>query len=443
MTYKKRLPVEKVISTIRHHMIGDAFEFVLDLDKSHGSYIFDAATNREILDFYSCFASNPLGFNHPGLLQDDVMEKLSITARNNVTNSDLFTDLKAEFVDTFYSKAAPATMPHMFLVAGGSLAVENALKAAFDWKARKNLMAGNTSHRDLKVMHLRQAFHGRSGYTLSLTNTEPAKTEHFPKFDWPRLENPKIVFPDEGANHDNLTRREMLSIVQAKHAVLSYGDSIAACIVEPIQGEGGDNHFRPEYLMTLQAVCQENDIMFIVDEIQTGVGITGKMWAYEHYGLKPDMLCFGKKTQVCGFLCSNRIDEVEDNVFAASGRINSTWGGTLVDMVRCLRYLEIIEEEHLIDNAARMGKLLLQGLHDLQTEFGDIMTNTRGKGLMCAFDLKTSDMRNALRNTLFDKGMLVLSCGEKSIRFRPALNVGASEIAQAMQILRENLPSAA
>ncbi|MDP7622090.1 MAG: aminotransferase class III-fold pyridoxal phosphate-dependent enzyme, partial [SAR324 cluster bacterium] len=298
-----------------------------------------------------------------------------------------------------------------------------------------------TFHKDLKVMHLRQAFHGRSGYTLSLTNTDPVKTEFFPKFDWPRLENPKKNFPDEGNAHDELKRREMLSIVQAKHAVLTHGDSIAACIVEPIQGEGGDNHFRPEYLMTLQAICQENGIMFIVDEIQTGVGLTGKMWAYEHYGLKPDMLCFGKKTQVCGFLSSDRIDEVEDNVFAASGRINSTWGGTLVDMVRCSRYLEIIEEEKLIDNAAKMGELLLKGLHELQNDFSDIVSNSRGKGLMCAFDVKTTDMRNSLRNTAFEKGMLVLNSGEKSIRFRPALNVGEGEISKAMQILRDILPT--
>ncbi len=430
-----------VIETIRKHMIGDGFEFVLDMDKSHGSYAYDALTNREILDFYSCFASSPLGFNHPGLLEDDIAEKLNITARNNVTNSDLFTELKAEFVESFYSKAAPATMPHMFLIAGGSLAIENALKAAFDWKARKNLMAGNTSHKELKVMHLKQAFHGRSGYTLSLTNTDPVKTEFFPKFDWPRLENPKISFPDEGNAHDDLKRREMLSIVQAKHAVLTHGDSIAACIVEPIQGEGGDNHFRPEYLMTLQAVCQENDIMFIVDEVQTGVGLTGKMWAYEHYGLNPDMLCFGKKTQVCGFLSSNRIDEVENHVFAQSGRINSTWGGTLVDMVRCIRYLEIIEEGNLVENAAKMGESLLNGLLDLQSEYSDIISNARGKGLMCAFDVKSTDLRNKLRSTAFDKGMLVLNSGEKSIRFRPALNIGEREVSTAMQILKEIIPT--
>ncbi len=439
MTISKRIAPVDVISTIRKHMIGDGFEFVVDMKKSHGSKIFDLLKNREILDFYSCFASSPIGFNHPGMMDDDTLDRLKITAINNVTNSDLFTQMKAEFIETFYDKAAPAGLPHMFLIAGGALAVENALKASFDWKAKTIKSKGQTNYRQAKVAHLRQAFHGRSGYTMSLTNTEPGKTDLFPKFDWPRIDNPKIVFPDEGDNHDDLLAREQKAIDQFKHAIMAYGDDIAAFIMEPIQGEGGDNHFRGEFMFQIQELCNENDIMFILDEIQTGMGITGKIWAYDHFGLEPDMVCFGKKSQVCGFLAGDKIDSIPDNVFKQSGRINSTWGGNLVDMVRCQRYLEIIEEEKLVENADRMGDLLLKELHDIQDQYPDLISNTRGRGLMCAFDVKTKELRNKLRNEAFEMGMLILPCGVRSIRFRPVLTVNEEDIGQGIGFLKEAL----
>ncbi len=422
---------KNVISAVRNHLIGDGFEFVLDMDKSHHNMMHDALTGRELLDFYSCFASNPLGFNHPKLTDSKTLKRLTQTAVHNVTNSDLFTTYKAEFVETFFKLAAPPEMKYMFLIAGGGLAVENALKAAFDWKIQRNRMTGDTFGRGTKAMHFKGAFHGRTGYTMSLTNTDPTKTDGFPKFDWPRIENPYIVFPDKGKNRDDLKEREKLALKQAKNAIYREGSDIAAMIIEPIQGEGGDNHFRSEFLKDLQDLCNENEIMFIVDEIQTGMGLTGKMWAYEHFGLKPDMICFGKKTQVCGILSSDRIDSVDNHVFNTSSRINSTWGGNLVDMVRCQRYLEIIEEDKLVQNAADMGKLMLDELNKLEKKHS-VITNVRGRGLMCAFDLPTTAERDNLRVTLYEAGILVLSAGTRSIRFRPTLIVTKKDIEKGM-----------
>src|SRR5262249_28912552 len=128
-------------------------------------------------------------------------------------------------------------------------------------------------------------------------------------------------------------------------------NDIAAILIEPIQAEGGDNHFRPQFLQALERVARENECFFIVDEVQTGIGLTGKMWAHEHFGVKPDALCFGKKTQVCGCMVGPKVDQEPENVFKVSSRINSTWGGGLTDMVRFGRYLEIIAEERLVDNA--------------------------------------------------------------------------------------------
>ncbi|MBM3329618.1 MAG: L-lysine 6-transaminase [Calditrichaeota bacterium] len=424
-----------VISTIREHLIGDGFEFVLDLKKSSGSRLYDSLADRYLLDFYSCFASNPIGFNHPKMADQVFKERLHLAALNNVTNSDLFTEMKAQFVKTFYRIAAPARLPHLFMVAGGALGIENAIKAAFDWKAQLNHERGDTRGLGTRILHLRKAFHGRTGYTMSLTNTDPVKTERFPKFDWPRIDAPAVRFPDEGAVHEDLLLREKRALKQARHAIHHYGPDLAACIVEPIQGEGGDNHFRGEFLHELQNLCRENDILFIVDEVQTGVGLTGSMWAYEQFGLEPDMLCFGKKMQVCGFLCSTAIDRVEHNVFNTSGRINSTWGGNLVDMVRAERYLEIIAEDDLVGNARQVGEILLKELHTLQARHAGKVSNARGRGLMCAFDLPSTAERNDLRKRLFDAGLLVLNSGERSIRFRPALNLTAVEAAEGVAII--------
>jgi L-lysine 6-transaminase len=326
------------------------------------------------------------------------------------------------------------------MVAGGAVAVENAIKAAFDWKVRKNLSRGSPRVRGQQVIHFEQAFHGRTGYALSMTNTaDRRKIEYFPKFSWPRIVNPKICFPRNEANEEAVVERERVAIEQIKKAILDNKDDIAALIIEPIQGEGGDNHFRKEFFQEIRALADENEFLFIVDEVQTGVGLTGKMWAYQHFGVLPDLLCFGKKTQVCGVLASRRLDEVEHNVFVESARINSTWGGNLIDMVRFHRYLEIIEEESLIDNAAKVGAYLLEELERLPEEFPQLVSNVRGRGLMCAFDLPDRDTRDRFRDEAYQSRMLILGCGPLSIRFRPSLTVSREEIDRGMEIVRHCL----
>ncbi len=169
--------------------------------------------------------------------------------------------------------------------------------------------------------------------------------------------------------------------------------------------------------------------------MQTGVGLTGKFWAYEHWqGVEPDAVAFGKKMQVCGFLGGRRFDQVERNVFVESSRINSTWGGNLVDMVRGQRYLEIIEEENLVENARLRGETLLEGLRGLEARHS-VVTQARGRGLMAAFDLPDTDSRNKVLAKGRELGVLSLPCGPRSIRFRPALNVTDAEILRGIEIL--------
>jgi L-lysine 6-transaminase len=414
-----------VHKTIAKHMLADGMEQVIDLKKSHGSWLVDARNGREYLDLFSMFASMPIGYNHPYMMENK--DRLTHAALNKVTNSDVYSTEMAEFVETVARIAQPDYLPYAFYVEGGTLAVENALKVSFDWKVRKNLAAGKGA-KGGKVLHFKDCFHGRSGYTMSLTDSpDPRKTLYFPKFDWPRVLNPKITFPlDEAA----VAEAEIQSIAEIKAAIHANPDDIAALIIEPIQGEGGDNHFREEFFRALRTICDENEILFIYDEVQTGIGLTGKMWAHQHYGedCRPDIISFGKKTQICGIFVSDRVDDVENNVFHESSRLNSTFGGNIVDMVRFTLYLEVIKKEGLVQIAAENGEYVLDKLQALQKKYGDVVSNSRGKGHFCAFDLPNGDILDNLLSLIADEGALMLGCGTHSIRFRPHLNISQDEI---------------
>ncbi len=426
---------KEVHEVLGRRILTDGLDMVLDMEKSQGMWLYDSRYDRKFLDFFGFFASSALGMNHPGLMEKEFLKKLQRAAINKVTNSDIYTVEYAEFVDTLSKIATPPYFRYFFFISGGALAVENALKTAFDWKVRKNLAAGK-GEKGYKVIHLKQAFHGRTGYTLSLTNTfDPNKTKYFPKFDWPRVTNPKITFPLQGENLERVKELERKSIEEIKKAIEENPDDIAAFIMEPIQGEGGDNHFRKEYIQEVQRICRENDIMFIMDEVQSGVGITGKWWAHEHFDVQPDIMSFGKKMQVCGIMVGEKVDEVEDNVFHVPSRINSTWGGNIVDMVRATRILEIIKEDKLVENAANMGAVLMKTLHELEEKYPEKVNNVRGLGLMDAFDLANTEMRDKFYNEAYKNGLLVLKCGEKGIRFRPPLIVEEEHINIAAEIM--------
>ena len=428
----------KVHETLGKHMLADGMDPVIDLQSSHGSWLVDGKDGREYLDLFSMFASLSVGYNHPHILANK--ERLTVAALNKPTNSDIYSTQMAEFVDTFAKVAQPDYLPYAFFIEGGGLAVENALKVAFDWKVRKNLEAGR-GNKGTKVIHFKECFHGRTGYTMSLTDSpDPRKTLYFPKFDWPKITTPKLTFPLTDENVAKTIELENQAKAEIEKVIAENPHDIASIILEPIQGEGGDNHFRTEFMEYLRKVSDENDIILIYDEVQSGIGVTGKMWAHEYYGenARPDIISFGKKTQVCGIFASKRIDEVEKNVFHESSRLNSTWGGNLVDMVRFTLYLEVIEKENLVKNAAEMGDYLLEKLSALSDDYEQV-SNVRGKGLFCAFDLPSGDDRDALANLIAEEGALILGCGLHSIRFRPHLNISQDEIDQGMAMIRRAL----
>ncbi len=369
-----------VLQKIGQHVLLDGFKIVVDLDKSRGSYLYDTAGNRRLIDVYGFFGSMPVGFNHPYFDDPEVQQDLLRAAKFKVANSDIYSQSYAEFIDTFAGIVGLPPLDRYLFIEGGALAVENTLKAAMDWKVRQNMAAGR-GERGTEILHFRHAFHGRSGYTMSLTNTDPRKTDLFAKFEWPRVSTPCIDF-------------------------------------------------------SLPEIADEHDILLIFDEVQCGMGATGRNWCCQHFDVLPDLMAFGKKAQVCGVMAGPRLDQVKDNAFRLPRRLNSTWGGNFTDMVRSKHFLRIIEGEHLVENAAKVGTYFLDQLLELQRE-QPMISAVRGRGLFLAFDLADAKTREKMWKGLFDLGLLTLRSGENSIRFRPALDITAAVIDEAMDLIRK------
>jgi L-lysine 6-transaminase len=433
---QKGIAPSKVLETIEQHVLLDGFKVVVNLDKSRGSYLHNAVSGKRLIDLYGFFGSMPVGFNHPHFDQPEVKRDLLRAAKVKIANSDVYSEGYAEFVETFKRVVGLPPLERYLFIEGGALAVENCLKAAMDWKVRKNLAAGH-GERGTQILHFRRAFHGRTGYTMSLTNTDPRKTDLFAKFDWPRVSCPYIDFSlPESAREVDVIEREKKAEREIREFIDQRKIDICAIIIEPIQGEGGDNHFRGEWLHKLRKICDESDMLLIFDEVQCGMGATGRNWCCEHFNVVPDLLAFGKKAQVCGVMAGPRLDEVKDNAFRLSSRLNSTWGGNFTDMVRLTHYLRIIEEEHLVENAGKVGAYFLDQLRDLQREEPTISA-ARGRGLFLAFDLPDAKTREEFWKGFFDLGVLTLRSGENSIRFRPALDLTADVVDEAMDLMRK------
>lgn len=431
--YQLSISPEQVKQTLAKTILADGFDFTYDIEKSKGVYLHDAISKKDFLDFFTCFASVPLGYNHPKMVEDENFKHhLLLAALANPSNSDVYTQQYATFVDTFTKVAMPKYMKHAFFISGGTLAIENALKVAMDWKVQLNFKKGYQQEKGHQVLHFQKAFHGRSGYTMSLTNTSPEKTKWYAKFDWPRISAPVVKYPINVAEIEQL---EAQSIAAIKKAFADNKDDICAIIIEPIQCEGGDNHMRREFFEQLRQLADEHEAMLIYDEVQTGVGLTGKFWCHEHFGerARPDIIAFGKKMQVCGIMVSDKVDQLQQNTFNTPSRLNSTWGGNLADMVRSTQILNIIAEDNLVNHAQTAGTYLLNKLNKIAEKYP--VTNVRGKGLLCSFDFATADLRNLFIKLGMQNQVLFLGCGERTIRFRPALIMDNDAIDQGMAVM--------
>ena len=435
------IDAKSVHDTLKRHQLVDGYDIVVDLDRSHGAWIVDARTGDEYLDAFTCFASWPIGYNNPGLKTPEFEQELVRTSRTKLANSDLYTREMASFVEAFGGCVTPEGYPYHFWVSGGALAVENAMKTAFDWKARK---LGRTDFHDdvndLVILHFHQAFHGRSGYTMSVTNTVPDKVGLFPKFDWPRVFNPAIEFDLDGGIANDVEAAEAKACGEIEAVFAKHKGKVAGILIEPMQGEGGDNHFRTEFLQRLRNYADEEEALLLFDEVQTGFFGSGKAWLWQTHGVAPDVVSFGKKTQVCGIYASKRLDEVPEHVFQRSSRINSTWGGQLVDMIRCRRFIELIGEQNLAQNITEQGDRCIRGLREMAKEHG-AFRNVRGVGSLIAFTIGDAAARDQMLKDLYHKKVMALASGPESIRLRLPFVLTTAEVDELLSRIESCLPS--
>lgn len=424
-----------ILPTLKQYILTDGFRLLPDFDRSRGSFVVDLSTGEEYLDFCTFYASMPIGYNHPALKSDAFREDVLRYSVFKPSNPDFYSVPYARFAERI-ALMVPDGMQRLFFIDTGALAVENAMKAAFDWKAKKNLQKGVEGGAD-QILHFRRAFHGRTGYALSATDSPHiAKTQHFPRFGWPMFDPPVLRFPDDPEEYASRVRK-CLSEIDGWCA--SHSDQAAALIVEPIQGEGGDRHFGKSFFEGLRKLADEHEFLLIFDEVQTGMGLTGKNWAHQHFGVQPDILAFGKKSQVCGIAAGPRLDEIPGNVLRVSSRISGTWCGSVIDYVRGALAIDVIREENLVVNAAAQGETLLRGLKALEAEFGWV-TQARGRGLMAAIDLPSEEVcKRVVRRCYEHEKMLLLTSGTRTIRFRPVLDVTSEVIEEGLARLRRAL----
>ncbi|MFD5701476.1 L-lysine 6-transaminase [Streptomyces lasiicapitis] len=434
---------EAGIDLLRDHVSGDFGDIILDVRASQGCWLVDERDGSRYLDMSMFYASAPLGHNHPALHGDDALDEAFLAAaRMKPANPDYGTREQAQFVAEFLGLLGSDDMPYLFFIDGGALAVENALKVAFDWKTQHNAARG-IAVRGSRALHLEKAFHGRSGYTMSLTNTDPSKIRDFPVFDWPRIPSPAVNDMSRW-DEPELLAEEQAALEAAAAAFYRYADEIACFVFEPIQGEGGDRHLRPQFLKAMAELCRENDALLVADEVQSGFGITGEAWASDALGVRPDVIAFGKKTQVCGVLGGRRVLEVENSAFRTSSRLSSTWGGNLVDMVRATRILQVVREENLFENVKQTGAYLLGQLREIAAEYPDLVSDPRGRGLMCAITLADGALRDeVLKRALSSHSVIFLGSGERELRWRPPLSVTETELALGVSALRAVLKDVA
>ena len=420
------LPAARVHETIAAHMLADGYELVLDLDASHGSTLVDARDGTEYLDLFTFFASSALGMNHPVAdRRSSRAHELGAVAVNKPSNSDIYTVPMARFVDTFARVLGDPALPHLFFIDGGALAVENALKVAFDWKSRWNEAHGIDPALGTKVLHLREGLP-----RPQRLHDEPH--QHRPEQGRPLPEVRLAAHPVAVDQRQPPTSRRPSAPRSPPPARRSRRTRTTSPASSPSRSRAraATTTSGPQFLQAMQALCREFDALFVMDEVQTGVGMTGTAWAYQQLGVQPDVVAFGKKAQVCGVMAGGRVDEVPDNVFAVSSRINSTWGGNLTDMVRARRILEVIESESLIERAGVARRAPAARARPAWPQRHDAVTEVRGRGLMCAFTLPSAAAarRGRAAGCAATSTCSCSAAATPRLRVRPALTVSVDEL---------------
>tara|TARA_A100001391_G_scaffold180092_2_gene145379 strand:- start:3314 stop:4492 length:1179 start_codon:yes stop_codon:yes gene_type:complete len=373
------------------------FNIRYDFDKSHGSYIFDKNTKKSYLDFFGMFSSIPIGYNHPIFDNDDFLNEIVKVSKFKIVNCEFLTDEYDRFYNKFmdFSSCGGKYVKSHF-VSTGALAVECAVKAAIHHSKKDNP----------KILSVKNDFHGIMSYSNILTT----------RF-WP-ITTKMDGFPGGGIWPHFETLDEL-------NKLLSTDDSVAGVIVEPIQSTFGDNHLSYKFLKGIRDLCTQYEVPLIFDEIQTGFCATGKTWFFEHLDFYPDIVIFGKKAQVCGFMTLEEFSSILQTKI-----LYTTWDSDLVDMIRSTYVMDVIDNQNLRESVTLGSQRFIDRLKDL-----DNIYNVRGKGCLIAFDFETQTKRDNFFNDLFESGMLCNPTGDKSVRLRPHLTITEEEFDQAYNLI--------
>ncbi|PLB37994.1 4-aminobutyrate transaminase gatA [Aspergillus candidus] len=402
-----------------------------DYSKSHGNYIADLDGNQ-LLDVYAQIASIPVGYNNPHLKEvatspEMVSALINRPALGNFPSADW-----GHILETGLLKAAPKGLNQVFTAMAGSDANETAYKAAFMYYRQRQRGGPQTEFTEeelqstmrnqgpgspqLSIMSFKSAFHGRLFGSLSTTRSKPIHKLDIPAFDWPQATFPTLKYPLEEHVQEN-AQEEKRCLEEVERLIQEFHNPVAAVVVEPIQSEGGDNHASPAFFRGLREITQRHQVLFIVDEVQTGVGATGKFWAHDHWNLPtpPDMVTFSKKAQAAGYYYGN--PALRPN---KPYRQFNTWMG---DPARALIFRGIIEEIERLDlvkNTAATGDYLYAGLQRLAERYPEHLQNLRGQG-QGTFIAWDSPRRDEIIAKSKAEGINIGGSGQNAIRLRPML----------------------
>jgi len=378
-----------------------------NIKKSRGTFVFDEKTSSYYLDFFGMYSSLALGYNHLAFQDDAFKQEIVKVSGTKVANCEMRTRELVDFIECFSNFAVPAEFTGIHFSCTGALAVESAIKAALFHVSSKK----EENHR--VPVSFSKGFHGITSYGNFITDRVGGvrrRLEGFPTTGWPKVS----------------------SVKELQKYIQNGTEEVGCVIIEPIQCTSGDIPFSLEQLNDIRKVTKENNIPLIFDEIQTGFCSTGDVWFFERLGWSPDLVVFGKKSQVSGFFIREGFDEIFSTNEA--GRLCVTFDGDILDMIRCKHIIKAIKRENLLLNVKHRGNQLIEGLKQIRG-----ILNPRGAGVLIGFDLKDRTTRDRFIANLREKRMICNLAGKNSIRLRPPLSVSEDEIDMALNLIEEAL----
>jgi 4-aminobutyrate aminotransferase / (S)-3-amino-2-methylpropionate transaminase len=419
---------------------------VIDDVASQGPFAVDVDGNV-FLDLFANFALGALGYNHPAVMAVTRSPAFAHAAANPTSTPFVTTPAWFDFLEAVESRYAPRGMSKIFCVDAGGEGVEAALKAAFIVHAERGRERAGLSKNpldasedeqlailgnkgtDAVVVSFAGAFHGRGLGPLSATHSKVIHKADLPAFDWPTAPFPANRFPLARYAEEN-ARAEASAIAELEAILDRRQGKVAAVLIEPMQSEGGDRHASPAFFRKVQELANAAGAAFILDEVQTGVGMSGTLWAHEQLDLprSPDMVCFGKKMQMGGFFAAPSF------AITQFGRMYQTKNGDRARAMIAEAILRTVVDDQLLPRVRAVGARFLAGLEDLAARYPALLTEPRGLGFLLAFDLPSPAVRDDFLKRALARGVFASYTGSRSVRLRPHLITTDEHVTDALGV---------